>query len=127
MRQTLAVLLASLLVSAAAYAAPVPFPAFRMQEIDKSLTVGYAVRVLDLNGDGKKVIVVCDSKRFIWFDNAGGWKLHTITEGKVKPDNVCIAFRDLDGYRKLDMVLGADWQPNNTNSGGSLQWFRQGK
>ena len=109
-------------------AAPAPFPAFRTQEIDKSLTVGYAVRLIDVNGDGKNDVVVCDSKRVIWFDNAGGWKLHTITtETKTKNDNVCIAFQDLDRDGKLDMVLGADWQFTNTKSGGSLQWLRQGK
>ena len=114
------------LPAAAAIAAPTPFPAFRAQEIDKSLKVGYAVRLADINSDGKKDIVVCDANRVIWFDNAGNWKLHTITEGKVKPDNVCIDLYDLDGDKKLDLVLGADWQFNNTKSGGTLQWLRQG-
>ena len=127
MRNTLAPLLAVIASATVASAAPTPFPAFRAQELDKSLKVGYAVRVLDLNGDGKKDIVVCDSNRVIWFDNASGWKLHTITEGKVKADNVCIAFQDLDGDKKLDMVLGADWQFNNTKGGGSLHWLRQGE
>ena len=126
MRNTLAATAAVLMLQLPANSAPAPFPAFRVQEIDKSLTVGYAVRLVDVNADGKNDVVVCDSKRVIWFDNAGGWKLHTITEGKVKPDNVCIAFHDLDGDKKLDLVLGADWQFNNTRGGGSLQWFRQG-
>ena len=127
MSSKLTAALLALCFSPLALAAPSPFPAFRAQEIDKSLTVGYAVRVIDLNGDGKKDIVVCDSKRVIWFDNAGGWKLHTITaDTKAKADNVCIAFQDLDSDKKLDMVLGADWQFTNTKSGGSLQWLRQG-
>ena len=113
-------------LSGVSVAAPVPFPAFRVQEIDKSLKVGYAVRLADVNADGKPDIVVCDANRVIWFDNAGNWKLHTITEGKVKPDNVCIALHDIDRDGKLDMALGADWQFNNTKSGGSLQWLRQG-
>ena len=72
-----------------ALAAP-QFPAFRTQEIDKSLKVGYAVVLRDINKDGKPDVVVCDANRVIWFDNAGDWKLHTITQGQVKPDNVCI-------------------------------------
>src|SRR6476661_6265982 len=98
MRKLLVLVLvtATLSLASSVHAAPAPLPAFRTQEIDKSLTVGYAVRLVDINADGKTDIVVCDSKRVIWFDNAGGWKLHTITEGKVKPDNVCIAFQDLD-------------------------------
>ena len=104
-----------------------PLPKFRVQEIDKSLTVGYAVLIADVNKDGKRDIVVCDANRVIWFDNANNWKLHTITEGVVKRDNVCIDVHDIDEDGDLDLALGADWQFNNTKSGGSLQWLEQGK
>jgi hypothetical protein len=111
-------------------AAPLPFPAFKVQEIDKTLKVGYGLRVVDLNADGKPDVVVADANRVIWFDNAGGWKPHTIIDNAkvgVKPDNVCLAIHDIDGDGKLDVALGADWQINNTSAGGSLQWLRQGK
>ena len=111
-------------------AAPLPFPEFKAQEIDKTLKVGYGLRIADLNADNKLDIVVADASRVIWFDNAGGWKLHTIIENAkagVKPDNVCLDVHDIDGDGKLDIALGADWQPNNTKAGGSLQWLRQGK
>lgn len=114
------------LATACGFAEPGPFPTFRTQEIDKSLKVGYAVVLADVNADGKKDVVVCDSNRVIWFDNAGGWKLHTITQGQVKPDNVCIDLYDIDGDKDVDLVLGADWQFNNTRSGGTLQWLEQG-
>ena len=111
-------------------AAPVPFPEFKVQEIDKTLKVGYGVRIADLNADAKPDIIVADAARVIWFDNAGGWKLHTIIENAkagVKADNVCLDIHDIDGDGKLDIALGADWQPTNTRTGGSLQWLRQGK
>lgn len=129
MRTLLAVLVALAPVAARA-AAPVPFPEFEVEEIDKTLKVGYGVRLADLNGDGKLDIVVADSARVIWFDNADGWKLHTIIENAqagVKADNVCLDVADIDGDGKLDVALGADWQPNNTTDGGSLQWLRQGE
>lgn len=118
--------LATLMAAPLSSAAQPAFPKFRAQEIDKSLKVGYAVVLADVNADGKQDVVVCDANRVIWFDNAGNWKLHTITEGQVKADNVCIDLYDIDGDKDLDLALGADWQFNNTRSGGTLQWLEQG-
>jgi aldos-2-ulose dehydratase/isomerase family protein len=121
------------ILAALVFAFPVlagELPAFRVQEIDKTLKVGYGLRIVDLNADDKLDVVVADSARVIWFDQSRAWKLRTIIDNAkagVKPDNVCLAVRDLDGDGKQDVVLGADWQPNNTRTGGSLQWLRQGK
>jgi hypothetical protein len=101
------------------------FPRFRVQEIDRSLKVGYAVLLADLNGDGKKDIVVVDTTRVVWFENPT-WKLRTIIQGQTKPDNVCIDAHDIDGDGTLDLALGADWKPFNTREGGTLQWLRRG-
>ena len=70
--------------------------------------------------------MVVDTKRVVWFENPS-WKLRTITQGRTKPDNVCIAAHDIDGDGQLDFALGADWKPFNTKSGGTLQWLRRGK
>jgi hypothetical protein len=102
------------------------FPHFRMQEIATDLKVGYAVLLVDLNGDGKKDIVVADTTRVVWYENPT-WKPRTILQGQTKPDNVCIAAYDIDGDGQLDLALGADWKPSNTKDGGTLQWLRRGK
>jgi hypothetical protein len=102
------------------------FPGFRMQEIETGLKVGYAVLLVDLNGDGKKDIVVVDTTRVVWYENPT-WKRRTIIEGHTRPDNVCIAAHDIDGDGQLDLALGADWKPFNTKSGGTLQWLKRGK
>ena len=100
-------------------------PDFRVQEIEKSLGVGYAVLLVDVNNDGKKDIVVVDQKRVVWYENPT-WKRRAMIEGKTAPDNVCISAADIDGDGKLDFALGAGWKPSNTKSGGTLQWLRRG-
>jgi hypothetical protein len=105
---------------------PPPFPKFRGQEIDKSLKVGYAVLLVDLNGDAKKDIIVVDTTRVVWFENPT-WKMRTIIQGQTKPDNVCIDAYDIDGDGQVDLALGAEWRPFNTKEGGTLQWLRRGK
>jgi len=101
-------------------------PAFSVQQIEKNLEVGYAVLLVDVNNDGKKDIVVVDTKRVVWYENPS-WQRRTIIEGQTKPDNVCIAAADIDGDGQLDFALGAAWNPSNTKSGGTLQWLRRGK
>jgi hypothetical protein len=100
-------------------------PRFRMQEIETGLKVGYAVLLVDINGDGKKDIVVVDTDRVVWYENPT-WKRRTIIQGQTKPDNVCIDAYDIDGDGQLDLVLGADWKPFNTKEGGTLQWLKRG-
>jgi hypothetical protein len=99
---------------------------FKKQEIAKDLEVGYAVLLVDVNGDGKKDVVVVDTKRVIWYENPS-WEVHTIIKGTTLPDNVCIDAHDLTGDGKLDFVLGADWRPFDSKFGGTLQWLRRGK
>lgn len=98
---------------------------FRVQEISDRLTVGYAVRLVDMNDDGRLDIVVVDTERVIWFENPS-WKLHTLIEQQTKKDNVSIAAADIDGDGKIDFALGADWRPSDTRTSGSLQWLTRG-
>ena len=118
-------MLLSIVVAAPALGQTV-FPQFRTQEIETKLKVGYAVLLVDVNGDGKTDIVVVDTNRVVWYENPT-WKRRIIIEGMTKPDNVCIAAYDIDGDGKLDFALGADWKPFNTKSGGTLQWLKRGK
>jgi len=115
-----------LLLGLPVLAAEPAFPKFKTQEIAKDLTVGYAVLIADINEDKKPDIVVVDTKRVIWYENPT-WKVHTIITDKTKPDNVCITAHDIDGDGHLDIVIGAEWKPFNTKSGGTLQWLKRGK
>src|SRR5262249_30607660 len=73
--------------------------AFEMKEIDKSLTVGYAVLLVDVNGDKKLDIVVVDSHRVVWYENPT-WKRRLIIDKTTRADNVCAAAYDIDGDGK---------------------------
>ncbi len=87
------------------------------------LTVGYAVRLLDLNRDNRLDIAIVDSKRVLWLENPT-WQTHVIWETPdAAADNVCFAPHDIDGDGDIDFAVGYDWQPNNTKSGGAIGWL----
>lgn len=99
---------------------------FTMLEIETKLGVGYAVVLVDVDGDAKTDIVVVDQTRVLWYQNPT-WKPRIMIQGATRPDNVCIAAHDIDGDGKVDFAIGADWKPFNTQSGGTLHWIKRGK
>ena len=99
---------------------------FRQEEIENQLGVGYAVSLVDVNGDKKLDIVVVDTNRVLWYENPG-WKRRIIIEDQTKRDNVCIAPADIDGDGQIDFALGADWRPSDTVNSGTIQWLKRGK
>jgi len=97
---------------------------FREQQLDTQLTVGYAVRLLDMNQDGKLDVAIVDSERILWLENPSFREHLLIGPGQTRKDNVCFAPYDIDGDGKPDFAVGADWNPGNTSSGGTIQWMR---
>jgi hypothetical protein len=97
---------------------------FKEQIIDPNVGVGYAVTVTDINGDRKPDIVVVTENpdQVVWYENPS-WTRRTIVSGFPKLP-VCVQAQDVDGDGKIELILGADWQPSNTATGGTV-WLLQ--
>ena len=102
----------------------------KAQIIDDDIKIGYGLAIGDVNGDGKKDILLADKQDFFWYENPS-WERHlfwSVAEGDAREsmrDNVCIAARDIDGDGKVEVAVGTNWNPGETSdsekSGGV--WF----
>jgi hypothetical protein len=112
------------LISAAA-SAQERLPRFREQVVDPNVGVGYAVTVADINGDGKTDIVAVTENpdQVVWYENPS-WKRRTVVAGQPRLP-VCVQALDVDGDGKVELLLGADWQPSNTRAGGTVWLLRR--
>ncbi|RIW12948.1 hypothetical protein D0X99_17800 [Algoriphagus lacus] len=89
-------------------------PVFEAQLIDPGVAIGYGVAIGDVDGDGKSDILLADKNQFVWYRN-GDWKKFVMAENLTTSDNVCIAARDLDGDGKVEVAVGAQWNPGETS------------
>lgn len=86
---------------------------FEAQTIDNNISIGYGLALGDVDGDGKPDILLADKKQFAWYRN-GDWKRFVMIDSLTGQDNVCIAARDIDGDGKVEVAVGAQWNPGET-------------
>ena len=87
---------------------------FRDQELPTRLTVGYAVRLLDMNGDQRLDIAIVDSERILWLENPELERARDPAGPDEEGQRLLCSLRHRR-RRQLDFAVGADWQPANTS------------
>jgi hypothetical protein len=114
-----------LLTTSWSWSAP-PVPKFTAHTLDGKVQIGYGLQIGDVDGDGRKDILLADKTQFVWYQQpkvAPGkepWVKHVLAENLTPKDNVCIAARDIDGDGKVEIAVGANWNPSDTNTSGSV-------
>ena len=103
----------------AATSAHAQSPNFTEQLVDAEVGIGYGLAAADVNGDGRKDILLADSKVIVWYENPT-WKKHVIAENLTEKDHVCLAARDIDGDGMCEIAVGAQWNPGDTVSSGAV-------
>lgn len=104
------ILLAALCFLSGAFIAP----KFQAQVLDDHVEIGYGLAIGDVDGDRKPDILLADKKQFVWYRN-GDWKRFVMVENLTESDNVCIAARDIDGDGRVEVAVGAQWNPSETS------------
>ena len=102
-------------------------PTFESQVIDDKVAIGYGIAIGDVDGDRKPDILLADKKQFVWYRN-GDWKRFVMVDNLTESDNVCIAARDIDGDDKVEVAVGAQWNPSETSDtlkSGSVHFLKR--
>lgn len=98
--------------------------AFRHQQLEDRLGIGYAVLCEDVDADGDIDIVALNETQVAWWSNPN-WEKRVILDGETEADNVAIAASDVTGDGKPEFAIGAAWRPSDTEGGGTLQWIHR--
>ena len=118
-------LLSSAWFSPALLAQP-PVPNFSAQTLD-TIAIGYGVAVGDVDGDRRPDILLADQQQFVWYRN-GDWRRFVMVDQLTERDNVCLAAQDINGDGRVEVAVGARWNPGETSdaaASGSVHYLQR--
>ncbi len=87
---------------------------FEPKTIDGEVAIGYGLAIGDVDGDGKDDILLADKRTFSWFRNPE-WDESIMASNLTLRDNVCIAAADINDDGQVEVAVGAQWNPGETN------------
>ena len=87
-------------------------PRFTSETI-ADIAVGAGLALGEVDGDGKLDILVADAHQQVWYRN-GDWQRFVMTDSLTEFENVCLAARDINGDGKVEVAVGAQWNPGET-------------
>jgi len=87
---------------------------FEAQELDNNVSIGYGLAIGDVDGDEDLDILLADQKQFVWYRNPD-WTRFVMVDSLTERDNVCLAAADIDGDGKVEVAVGAQWNPGETS------------
>ncbi|MDZ4702107.1 MAG: VCBS repeat-containing protein [Rhodothermales bacterium] len=103
-----------ILLAVGCAAPPPPVPHFEAQTLDANVAIGYGLSIGDVDGDGRPDILLADKKQYVWYRNPG-WQRFVLVDSLTARDNVALAARDIDGDGKVEVAVGAMWNPGETS------------
>lgn len=92
------------------------------EKVIDTIQIGYGLQLTDVDGDGRRDIVLADKSTVQWYESPN-WEKHIIARDLTQRDNVCVTARDIDGDGKCEIAVGGQWNFGETVKDGTVHYL----